>query len=65
MLAAVDLHDEPGCDAEEVHDVMANRNLAAKLRAAEAAIAEVVPESVLRLGEVRTKAPRECGFRGQ
>ena len=61
MLAAVHFHDEPGRNADEIRDVRADRNLAAKLGAAEAAIAEVVPEAIFGLGEACTKTPGKGG----
>jgi hypothetical protein len=48
VLAAIDLHDERGRHAQEVHDVRSDRNLAAELGAPESAIAQVIPQAVLR-----------------
>jgi len=43
MLAAVDLDDQPRFDANEVGDVVSNRNLTSKAIATELATAQAIP----------------------
>ena len=50
VLGAVDLDDEPGCDAGEVGDVGRDRMLAAEMGAFELAGAQDGPEAILGLG---------------
>ena len=44
VLAAVDLNDEPGFEADEIEDVAEQRNLAAEFGAGELSVAERTPE---------------------
>ena len=50
MLRAVGFDDQPGADAKEVDNVGADRDLPAKLEAAEAPVAQQTPEAMLRIG---------------
>jgi hypothetical protein len=53
MLPSIDFHDQPRADADEIHDVIADRLLSAEAILAEMTVTQVTPEAAFRVGCVR------------
>jgi hypothetical protein len=61
MLAAIDLDDQTCLATAEIRDVAPDRFLTHELEAAEASVAQPVPETALRLCLGLTQMPTEPG----
>jgi len=57
MLAAIDLDDKFGLQAEEIHDVGSKDLLTSKLDPVESSTAQSTPQAPLRLGRILSAAP--------
>ena len=64
MLTPIDLDNEACFKTSEIGDVFSNRNLAPKFDAVEPAIAEFVPQPVVRLGHLAPKGAGKAAFGG-
>ena len=57
MLATIDLDDNIGLQAEEIHDVGSKDLLTSKLDPVESSTAQPTPEAPLRLGRILPRRP--------
>ncbi|AOG10776.1 hypothetical protein BSY240_1409 [Agrobacterium sp. RAC06] len=64
VLAAVDLNDQPGFEADEIEDVAAQRYLSAEFGAGELAVAERAPEHGFGCGRVGVHLARPGSSKG-
>ena len=61
MLTAVKLDDESVIGADKIGDEVAERHLAAKFQAQQAAIAQLRPQTLFDIGLICAQAARGCG----
>jgi len=63
MLATIDLDDEFGLQAEEIHDVGSKDLLTSKLDALESPTAQATPQAPFRLGRILAQCPGQTVHR--
>ncbi len=62
MMPPVEFHDQLGFLADEVSDIWPNGNLAPEFPSIQAAVSQMIPEQLLRIGGIATKVSGKGRF---